>query len=172
MEQPKTSFYVKIFRSSDEVQVYISINSCYNSYYYKYICNQGTISTRSRAKSRKTRYSPFRARTTRFQELNLSEEQKDKLKEVREQTRAKFDEILTTEQRNTLKQAFEAGQKPPEAMESIGLSEEQKQQIREAIDSEKQKISEILTSEQKQLIRDRIEQMHKDCPENPGGFPT
>ncbi|KAF3888260.1 MULTISPECIES: Spy/CpxP family protein refolding chaperone [Nostocales] len=107
-----------------------------------------------------------------LQELNLSEEQKDKLKEVREQTRAKFDEILTTEQRNTLKQAFEAGQKPPEAMESIGLSEEQKQQIREAIDSEKQKISEILTSEQKQLIRDRIEQMHKDRPENPGGFPT
>ncbi|KYC40430.1 hypothetical protein WA1_26850 [Scytonema hofmannii PCC 7110] len=104
-----------------------------------------------------------------FKELNLSEEQKDKLKEVQEDTRAQIDEIFTNEQRNTLKQAIEAGKKPPEAMQSIDLSDDQKQQIQEAMESEKQKILEILTPEQQQKLRDRIEQIHNR--NSPGSLP-
>ncbi|MUG91648.1 hypothetical protein F7734_03765 [Scytonema sp. UIC 10036] len=107
-----------------------------------------------------------------FKELNLSDEQKDKLKEVQEDTRTQLDEILTNEQRDTLKQAIAAGQKPPQAMLSLNLSDEQKQQIQDAMESQRQKISEILTPEQQQLIRDRTEQIHnRNNPESFGGFP-
>jgi periplasmic protein CpxP/Spy len=92
-----------------------------------------------------------------FKELGLTEEQMSKLKEVQQESKAAIDEILTLEQRNTLEQAFKAGQKPPEAMESINLSDEQKQKIQEVMESQKQKISEILTPEQQQKLQERMQ---------------
>lgn len=104
-----------------------------------------------------------------FQELNLSEEQKSKLKEIREDTRAQIDDIFTNEQKNSLQQAAESGKKPPEAMRSINLSDDQKQELKEVMESEKQKISEILTAEQKEKLRDRME--HIQNKSIPGGLP-
>jgi periplasmic protein CpxP/Spy len=101
-----------------------------------------------------------------FQELNLSEEQKSKLKDIQEDTRSQIEDIFTNEQKNSLQRAVESGKKPPEAIQSINLSDDQKQELKEVMESEKQKISEILTAEQKEKLRDRVEQMqNKSIPE-------
>ncbi|WGV25241.1 Spy/CpxP family protein refolding chaperone [Halotia branconii] len=104
-----------------------------------------------------------------FKDLNLTQEQKDKLKEVQEENKSAIDEILTSEQRDTLRQAFAAGKKPPEAMQSLNLSDDQKQKIQEIMELQKQKISEILTPEQQEKLRDRLEEIHKQNP--PGSLP-
>ncbi|NJM22169.1 MAG: P pilus assembly/Cpx signaling pathway, periplasmic inhibitor/zinc-resistance associated protein [Richelia sp. RM2_1_2] len=104
-----------------------------------------------------------------FKELNLTQDQKDKLKEIQEENKSALDEILTSEQRETLKEAVTAGKKPPEAMQSLDLSDEQKQQIQEVMESQKQKIAEILTPEQQEKLRDRMEKMHDG--KAPGGLP-
>ncbi len=114
-----------------------------------------------------------------FKELNLTEEQKGKLKEVQEETHASIEGILTDEQQDNLKQAVEAGKKPPEAMQSINLSDEQKQKMEEVMESQKQKLFEILTPEQQKKLRDRMEKKHNRRnaplglpPEGFGGFPN
>ncbi len=109
-----------------------------------------------------------------FKELNLTEEQKDKLKELQEEIQSSINEILTTEQRDSLKQAVEAGKKPLEVLQSMSLSDEQKQKIQEVMESQKQKMSEILTTEQKQQLRERMGKKHngRNVPSGFGGFPN
>jgi periplasmic protein CpxP/Spy len=116
----------------------------------------------------------FPVRPPDFKELNLTEEQKDRLKEVQEEIQSSINEILTTEQRDTLKQAVEAGKKPPEVLQSMSLSDEQKQKIQEVMESKKQKMSEILTTEQKQQLRERMGGKHngRNIPSGFGRFPN
>ncbi|MEM8778437.1 MAG: Spy/CpxP family protein refolding chaperone [Cyanobacteria bacterium P01_G01_bin.49] len=94
------------------------------------------------------------------QDLNLTEAQKDELKAVQDEMQASINAILTDEQRNTLKQAVEAGMNDSEAIQSINWSDEQKQKLRELMVSQRQKISEILTPEQQQKLRQYFRGKH------------
>ncbi|MBW4617746.1 MAG: Spy/CpxP family protein refolding chaperone [Desmonostoc vinosum HA7617-LM4] len=122
--------------------------------YAQFPPSQGQFPTKQGFPSREQEQQDF------FKDLNLTQEQKDKLKEVQEENKSAIDEILTSEQRDTLRQAFAAGKKPPEAMQSLNLSDDQKQEIQEVMESQKQKISEILTPEQQEKLRDRLGEMH------------
>jgi periplasmic protein CpxP/Spy len=93
--------------------------------------------------------------------INLTEEQKNKLKEIQQETRSQVDEILTSEQVDDFKQAMQEGKNPPDAMKSLNLSSEQKQKMRELMVSQRGKLDDILTDEQREKLREFKEKMPK-----------
>lgn len=112
-----------------------------------------------------------------FKHLNLTSEQKAKMKEIQTNTRAQIDAILTTEQKNQLKTAMEKRkaqrQQGPQGQEqrregrgkkgdifaSLNLTETQKKQIKQIKESSKQQINAVLTPQQQAQMQQRREEM-------------
>ena len=112
-----------------------------------------------------------------FQKLNLTTEQKAKIKEIRNNTRAQIETVLTTEQKNQLKskkderkaqrQQGQQGQEQRregrgqkgDIFDSLNLTETQKNQIKQIKESSKQQIDAVLTPQQQEQIKQRREEM-------------
>jgi Spy/CpxP family protein refolding chaperone len=103
-----------------------------------------------------------------FKHLNLTSEQKAKMKEIHTNTRAQVDAILTTEQKNQLKTAMEkrkaerqqrqgqhhsGHEKKGDIFNSLNLTDKQKDQIKQIHDSERQKMQAILTPQQQAQMK-------------------
>lgn len=99
-----------------------------------------------------------------FERLGLSEQQKSQIQEIRRNTRAQMEAILTPEQKQQLEAAKQArqsqtrqqtpqGQRPKRGFASLNLTEEQKTKMREIKESEKNQIQAILTPEQQQQLQ-------------------
>ena len=104
-----------------------------------------------------------------FQKLNLTTEQKAKIKEIRNNTRAQIETVLTTEQKNQLKskkderkaqrQQGQQGQEQRregrgqkgDIFDSLNLTETQKNQIKQIKESSKQQIDAVLTPQQQKI---------------------
>ncbi|MFH7028305.1 MAG: Spy/CpxP family protein refolding chaperone [Heteroscytonema crispum UTEX LB 1556] len=86
--------------------------------------------------------------------LNLTQEQKDKMKEIRENTRAQIQGILTAEQQQQFQTAAQSGQRqrPRQVFASLNLTEQQKTQIRQIMQTSKQQMQAVLTPEQQQKV--------------------
>ncbi|HEY9605801.1 MAG TPA: hypothetical protein V6C85_29615 [Allocoleopsis sp.] len=96
--------------------------------------------------------------------LNLTEEQKTKIKAIQENYRSKIANIYTNEQKNQLKTAREQGKDPRTVMQSLNLTDNQKQQLKTLRQSQRQEIDNVLTNEQKQQLqqmRQKRQRMHK-----------
>jgi periplasmic protein CpxP/Spy len=100
--------------------------------------------------------------------LNLTDDQKAKLKQIREETQRKVSEVLTPEQRQqmeTLKQQHQAqrqsgqprmgGWKKGGGIAALNLSEDQKTKIRAIRAEAKQAMDAVFTPEQRQQLLDR-----------------
>jgi Spy/CpxP family protein refolding chaperone len=114
-----------------------------------------------------------------FKHLNLTSEQKAKIKEIQTNTRAQIQAVLTTEQKNQLKTAMEKrkaerqqgqgqqGQeqrregrgKKGDIFASLNLTETQKKQIKQIKESSKQQINAVLTPQQQAQMQQRREEM-------------
>ncbi|HEY9674308.1 MAG TPA: hypothetical protein V6D11_22905 [Waterburya sp.] len=93
--------------------------------------------------------------------LNLTDEQKAKIKTILENYRPKMESILTEEQKNKLKEAQQQG-KTRAAMQSLNLTDSQKQQLKDLRQSQRQDIENVLTNEQKQQLQQmRQNRRHK-----------
>jgi Spy/CpxP family protein refolding chaperone len=91
--------------------------------------------------------------TTVMKRLGLTEEQKAQLAEIRQNTRAEIQNILTPQQQEQFQaMTFKMGQ-GMEAFRSLNLSDEQKSQVQDILQSQKSQIQEILTPEQMQKIQ-------------------
>jgi Spy/CpxP family protein refolding chaperone len=93
-----------------------------------------------------------------WQNLNLSDAQKTRIREIRRDTRTKIEGILTPEQKAKLQAESQNGQRgqrrgPGKDFRALNLSTEQKAQIRQIMQSSKQQIDEVLTPEQRQQIQ-------------------
>ena len=101
-----------------------------------------------------------------FKHLNLTSEQKAKMKEIHTNTRAQVDAILTTEQKNKLKAAMEkrkaerqqrqhhsGHEKKGDIFNSLNLTDKQKDQIKQIHESERQKMQAILTPQQQAQMK-------------------
>jgi periplasmic protein CpxP/Spy len=86
--------------------------------------------------------------------LNLTQDQKDKIKEIRENTRTQIQGILTTEQQEQFKTAMQSGQRqrPRQVFATLNLTEQQKTQIRQIMQTSKQQMQAVLTPEQQQKV--------------------
>ncbi|MBD2436683.1 Spy/CpxP family protein refolding chaperone [Nostoc sp. FACHB-110] len=104
-------------------------------------------------------------------ELGLTDAQKTRIQEIQRNTRSQLEGVLTQEQKDQLKAAFEArraqrqanqGQqrqpgertgRPGKDFAGLNLTEAQKTQIRQIRESSKQQIEAVLTSEQKAKLQ-------------------
>jgi Spy/CpxP family protein refolding chaperone len=111
-----------------------------------------------------------------FQKLNLTPEQKAKMKEIGRSTRAQIEAVLTPEQKTKLQAAMaerkaqhqaqrqqrqgqgERGKKG-DIFASLNLTETQKNQIKQIRESSKQQMQAVLTSEQQAQMKQMRENM-------------
>jgi periplasmic protein CpxP/Spy len=102
----------------------------------------------------------------KWDKLNLSEQQKAQLQQIKNDTRTQIEAVLTPQQLEQLKtarqnnQANQAGQGhrgKHSAMAALNLTDAQKAKIKEIKDSQKARMQAILTPEQQQ----QLQQMHQ-----------
>ena len=107
-----------------------------------------------------------------FKKLNLTPEQKAKIKEIRSNTRTQIEAVLTPEQKTKLQAAMaehkaqrQQGQrkegrgKKGDIFASLGLTTEQKAKMKAIRESSKQQMDAVLTPEQKAQIKQMRENM-------------
>lgn len=87
--------------------------------------------------------------------LNLSPDQKAKIKRIRETSRDQIQGLLTTEQKAKWLEAKKQGVKVKDIMQSLNLSADQKAKIREIKKTARAQMNDLLTVEQRQQIRQR-----------------
>lgn len=88
--------------------------------------------------------------------VELSQQQEAQLQQVRLQTRAQIEQILTPEQRNQFKASLERGEGIQKAIAAMNLSTEQKSQLQTVFRSAREQFGNTLTPEQKQQIRSNV----------------
>ena len=88
-----------------------------------------------------------------LQRLGLTDEQKAKITEIRRNTRAEMEKILTEQQREQLKTAMENRQGRRGAFAALNLTDDQKNQMRQVMQSQKTQIEGVLTAEQKEQLQ-------------------
>ncbi|NJM71454.1 MAG: hypothetical protein HC862_15165 [Scytonema sp. RU_4_4] len=114
--------------------------------------------------------------------LNLSDDQKQRLEEIHKETKEKIDAVLTSEQRQTLEEkAAQMGHSrgriqgggpgvpmpPPgegnDPLAELNLSNDQKEKIQEIAQSSEEKVKSVFTDEQLQ----QLEQVRQNMPKRP-----
>ncbi|TBR59139.1 P pilus assembly/Cpx signaling pathway, periplasmic inhibitor/zinc-resistance associated protein [Westiellopsis prolifica IICB1] len=99
-----------------------------------------------------------------FQNLGLTETQKAQIAEIRQNTKAKMDAVLTPQQREQLanaKKDRQANRQDRRNLKaSLNLTEDQKAQMRQIMESQKSQIDAVLTPEQRQ----RLQEMRANKP--------
>ena len=118
-----------------------------------------------------TNNQPAPAQTTRqhqgkWDKLNLSDQQKEQLRQIHNETRTQMEAILTPQQLEQLKTARQNRQarQPGQAgqarqggkrgfMTALNLSDEQKAKIKEIMDAQKSRIQAVFTPEQQQQLQ-------------------
>ncbi|AFY99334.1 hypothetical protein [Calothrix sp. PCC 6303] len=101
-------------------------------------------------------------------DMNFTDDQKEKLQEVKTEMSDRMNQILTSEQQNYLKTAMNTGRNPQEVMKSLNLSRQQKQQMEGVQRWQRDQLFSILTNEQKQKLKETM--MRKQGGGTPFGF--
>ncbi|OZH55568.1 hypothetical protein AFK68_03765 [Hydrocoleum sp. CS-953] len=99
----------------------------------------------------------FRQRiVAQLDSLNLTPEEKTQWEEIRAQTKAQIQNILTPEQQEQFQILTSQSQGKLEAIKQLNLSEKQKTQMRAIIQSSRQQMANILTEEQLEQFRLKV----------------
>lgn len=88
--------------------------------------------------------------------IELTEQQQTQLDELRQQTRAQVEEILTEEQREQFITTLTEEQNLRNAIAALNLTDQQKEQLRPVFQSVRTQMGDILTPEQRQQLRENI----------------
>jgi len=89
------------------------------------------------------------------QELNLTQEQQTRIRQIRESAKQQMQSVLTAEQRTQVETARQQRQRP-----NLNLTEQQRQQMRQIRESTKQQIDAVLTPEQR-VRAEQLRQQHQ-----------
>lgn len=96
---------------------------------------------------------PNQTRPYHSLKLNLSNEQKARLKEIRESTRAKIEAVLTDEQKTQLRTAMQQQGKDRQAFRNLNLTDDQQAKIRAIRQESRKQMDEVLTPEQRAQLQ-------------------
>jgi Spy/CpxP family protein refolding chaperone len=105
--------------------------------------------------------------------LNLTDDQKAQLKQIRESSRSQIEAILTPEQKAQLetakqqRQAGQRGQKSRGMWAALNLTADQKAQIKAIRQDAKQKMDAVFTAEQRQQL-EQARQQKRQNRQQPG----
>jgi Spy/CpxP family protein refolding chaperone len=102
------------------------------------------------------------------QNLNLTEDQKAKLKQIRESTRSQIEAVLTDDQKAKLRAAREQQQKARQSFASLNLNDDQKAKIRSIREEARKQMSAVLTDQQRQQLQQQRQQKHQQRSTQPG----
>lgn len=111
--------------------------------------------------------SPAGGETNQMQRpnrLNLSPEQKEEMKRIKESERQQMSNILTSEQKARLEAARANQENPRQVFQSLNLTEEQITKIKEVREASRQQMEAILTPEQRQQMQQYQEQRGQNGP--------
>jgi len=89
--------------------------------------------------------------------IQLTQQQRQKLVQIRRDTSAQIQKILRPEQQNKFKAALQAGQDRKSAFAAMNLSSEQQAQLRKITQAANSQVESILTPEQRQQIQQNIQ---------------
>jgi len=89
--------------------------------------------------------------------VQLTQQQREKLLQIRRDTSAQMQKILTPEQQNKLKAALQSGQDRRAAVAAMNLTPQQQEQIRKIRQSANSQVESILTPQQRQQIQQNIQ---------------
>ncbi|HEY9652328.1 MAG TPA: hypothetical protein V6C95_16845 [Coleofasciculaceae cyanobacterium] len=93
-----------------------------------------------------------------WEQLNLTQQQKDQLAQIRQQTRSQIEALLTPEQRQQYQALQENNQGRRGGLRSLNLTEEQKTQVRQIMESAKSQSQAVLTPEQQAQLQQMRQQ--------------
>ncbi|AKG23881.1 hypothetical protein [Calothrix sp. 336/3] len=94
--------------------------------------------------------------------IKLTPQQQTQIKQIRANANTQFQKVLTSQQKNQIKAALQAGKPAQQAFASIKLTPQQQNQIRQIMVAANQKIEAVLTPEQKkQILQYRQSQQRK-----------
>ncbi|MFN6567662.1 Spy/CpxP family protein refolding chaperone [Dendronalium sp. ChiSLP03b] len=98
--------------------------------------------------------SPTGASPGKRSDINLTDNQKAQMKQIREQTQAKILAMLSAEQQEKFKAANKDGRGSPlRSLRSLDLSADQKQKVQELLSAQRQQMQAILTPEQQAKMK-------------------
>lgn len=100
----------------------------------------------------------------RQNKLNLSPEQKEEMKRIKQATRQQMSNILTPEQKARLEAARANQENPRQVYQSLNFTEEQIAKMKEIRQSSWQQMEAILTPEQRQQMQQYQEQRGQNGP--------
>ncbi|MFB2838240.1 Spy/CpxP family protein refolding chaperone [Floridanema evergladense] len=103
--------------------------------------------------------APIKAQINQFPALagiELTEQQKSQITQLRQQTRTQVENILTAQQREDLKTSLGQKQDLESAVKSLNLTFQQRVQIRQIFQGVRQELNSILTPKQQQQLRRNI----------------
>jgi periplasmic protein CpxP/Spy len=90
-----------------------------------------------------------------FDRLGLSQEQKAKVAQIRQNTRSQIEAVLTPQQREQLKTAMQdSRQNKRQVFSTLNLTPEQRTQMRQIRQSAKSQFEAVLTPEQRQQMQE------------------
>ena len=95
---------------------------------------------------------------SQFGGLELTEQQKNQFAQIRRDTRAQIEKVLTQEQRKQFQSAIQSGKGRQTPFAAMNLSSEQQTQIQTIMQSAKSRAEAILTPQQRQQIQQYIQQ--------------
>jgi Spy/CpxP family protein refolding chaperone len=88
--------------------------------------------------------------------IELTEQQQAQLNDLRQQTRAQVEGILTEQQREQFVTTLTEEQNLLSAIDALNLTDQQKEQLRPIFQSVRTQMGDILTPEQRQQLRDNV----------------
>lgn len=93
-----------------------------------------------------------------FAGVEITQQQQDQLSQIRNETRAQIEKLLTPQQLQQFKTAMQSSQDRQAAFAAMNLSEEQKTQLQTIVQSAQNRAETVLTPEQRQKIQQNIQQ--------------
>lgn len=105
------------------------------------------------------------SRHSEWDQLGLSDQQKEQILQIHRDTRAKIQSLLTQDQQDQIQAAMQNGQgKNPQAWQQVtaSITSDQKTQIRDLLQQEQSKIKDVLTPAQQQQWKQMREQRQQN----------
>lgn len=93
--------------------------------------------------------------------VELTQQQKSQMNEIRRDTRARIEKLLTPQQREQFKAAVQSRQGGQTAFAAMKLSPEQQNQLQGILQSAQSRAEAILTPEQRQQLQRNFQQQRK-----------
>lgn len=93
-----------------------------------------------------------------FAGVELTQQQKDQMEQIRRDTRVQIEQLLTPQQREQFKTAMQNRQGGRAAFAAMNLSPEQQTKMRTILQSSKSRAEAVLTAQQRQQIQKYIQE--------------